>query len=393
MKQIFNWTIGSFFRTIGRTIAFLAMGGLIYYILSTNGFEFGLKELFFDKVNASEIYNGYYFNSNYYSDLNLTNARGSDGLYGYFDVATTTTWNSSYTYNYMYFNSRDLTQYKDGVIQFEYSLDLPQIRSTVTSTIYGSDYCNRWDWLTVDSYNNVIKWGCDRVGESQDSVINDNEYIMPIYSIKAFMLNGSGNDAVPCEVNQNTSRIVCPITAGRNDVHGMLIYTKVFYNSSTNSTYRFKLGKQLLLYKNSDTIINDSINSQTQQQQQNHEETQSYLEDSNTTQAESEATDFFEDFEAPDIGGLGAIITAPLNTIRSLLNSSCSNLVLPLPFVNKNLTLPCMNTIYTEHFGAFFTIYQTIILAVIAYRCIRSIFFDIHGFTNPNDDRIEVMDL
>ena len=32
MKNIVNWTLGGFFRTLGKTIAFLVIGGLIAYI-------------------------------------------------------------------------------------------------------------------------------------------------------------------------------------------------------------------------------------------------------------------------------------------------------------------------------------------------------------------------
>lgn len=43
MKQIFNWTLGSFFRSIGRICAYLLIGFLIFYIGSKLGLFSVLK--------------------------------------------------------------------------------------------------------------------------------------------------------------------------------------------------------------------------------------------------------------------------------------------------------------------------------------------------------------
>lgn len=356
MKQIFNWTIGSFFRTIGRTIAFLAMGGLIYYILSSNGFEFGIKDLFFENVKAST------YNSTGLVSFSGTGWGGSTvfspGVYSEKTMNTVQTY-----YEYVSFD-KTITKY-DQMIVNGYFSGLGLQPDNLECNNITSNGCESWSSKQYGNIEFTLWAGVYAV----PCTIHWNDYDSNVNDLLQF--------TATCPFYENFSRFYYKIYVARNGL----------------STFKFGLNKNFILVNDTGQGTINAIDQQTQQQQQNHEETQSYLEDSNTTQAESEATDFFEDFEAPDIGGLGAIITAPLNTIRSLLNSSCSNLVLPLPFVNKNLTLPCMNTIYTEHFGAFFTIYQTIILAVIAYRCIRSIFFDIHGFTNPNDDRIEVMDL
>lgn len=121
--------------------------------------------------------------------------------------------------------------------------------------------------------------------------------------------------------------------------------------------------------------INDSIN------------------DDNTAGASSEASDFFNSFTT-DTFGLTSIITAPLNLIQSLTSKTCSPLHLPLPFLdNKYLDLPCMNTIYTQYFGSFFTLYQTITFGIIAYWVCVRIFNLVKDFKNPEHDEIEVLDL
>ena len=101
---------------------------------------------------------------------------------------------------------------------------------------------------------------------------------------------------------------------------------------------------------------------------------------------------FFEDFEDNDFG-LSDIITLPLNFIESLTSNTCVPLTLPLPFVNQNLSLPCMSEIYSQYFGAFFSIYQAVTTGLIGYWVAVRIFGLVKGFKDPEDDKIEVMDL
>lgn len=89
------------------------------------------------------------------------------------------------------------------------------------------------------------------------------------------------------------------------------------------------------------------------------------LNDDNVDDAKDSANSFFSTFQT-DTFGLTGIITAPLNLIKSITSTSCSDLVLPLPFINtegrvgSQFALPCMEQIYSDNFGDFFTLYQTI---------------------------------
>lgn len=113
----------------------------------------------------------------------------------------------------------------------------------------------------------------------------------------------------------------------------------------------------------------------------------------NTDGATSEASDFFSDFSTNTFG-LTSIITAPLNLIQSLTSKTCTPLHLPLPYLNnKYLDLPCMSTLYSEYFGNFYTLYQTITYGIIAYWVCVRIFNLVKDFKNPEHDEIEVVDL
>lgn len=386
--KIFHWIFGSFFRTIGRTIALLLMGGLFYYILSIN--DIGIKDLFFENVKADTFLNT--FATNWTNDQGQY--LGTISEYAY-QTASTTTQDGQFTANNFYINLV-ADQSKGSYIEIPFYMTIPNVSTNLSSTVYGQDMCTRYDCALLDtSTNTCSRYTCVYTSTGQDSTITDRERIIFQSEVYSIVVYNTGYVDV-CNFDKTKNNIVCPITSNQpvQYINRVVVWTKVYGGSTaTNYQYQVGLGIRSRAYKNDTQSIIDNQNQNTQSvinQQQNS--TQQMLDD-NTTQAQDDAEGFFSSFSTPDVGGLSAIITAPLNTIRSLLNSTCTNLVLPLPYVDKDLTLPCMNDIYTQHFGLFFTLYQTIILAIISYRCIRSVFFDIKGFSNPDDDRIEVMDL
>lgn len=131
-------------------------------------------------------------------------------------------------------------------------------------------------------------------------------------------------------------------------------------------------------------VQNDNLNEQ--------KKTNDILEDDNIQGAQDSASGFFNDFTT-DTHGLTAIITAPLSLISSITSSSCSPLVVPLPYVDKDLTLPCMGSIYSDYFGSFLSIYQVITFGIVAYWVCVRIFNLVKDFKNPDHDEIEVLDL
>lgn len=115
------------------------------------------------------------------------------------------------------------------------------------------------------------------------------------------------------------------------------------------------------------------------------------LNNDDTNEANSEGSSFFNNFQS-NTHGLSGIVTAPLRLINSLSESTCSPLVLPLPFVNQNLTLPCMSSVYSR-FPQFLTLYQLITTGLIGYYVIVNIFKKVRDFQNPNNDKVEVLEL
>lgn len=115
-----------------------------------------------------------------------------------------------------------------------------------------------------------------------------------------------------------------------------------------------------------------------------------FLEDDSIDQ--SQANSFFNDFQDND-HGLSGIVTLPLTTIQSLTSQQCIALQLPVPFTNGHFTLPCMSEIYQSKVPGLYNLWQVVCYGLIGYWIATDIFKLVKGFKDPEQDKVEVMDL
>lgn len=180
--------------------------------------------------------------------------------------------------------------------------------------------------------------------------------------------------------------------------------------SSLPYTFNFTENANIYVYSGSSFTLNDvMLNkgssslpyqqpgqvcgvSTLEEQNRLQQEQNDLLNDDNVSESSSTGSDFFNNFNTSD-HGLTGIITAPLNLITSITSKTCSPLVLPLPFVNQSLSLPCMSSIYSQYFGSFYDIYKIITFGIVAYWVCVRIFALVKDFKNPEHDEIEVVDL
>lgn len=155
------------------------------------------------------------------------------------------------------------------------------------------------------------------------------------------------------------------------------------------------LANESSIITSTNTITNKINQAETQIKDQ-IEESANKIDDTinntDTSGAQDSADSFFENFDTDDYG-LSDIITMPLTLINSLLNTTCAQLTLNIPFVDKTLNLPCMSQIYEDYFGSFFDLYQLVTFGFVAYWVCVRIFNLVKDFKNPEHDEIEVMDL
>lgn len=219
-------------------------------------------------------------------------------------------------------------------------------------------------------------------------------------------------------IQQDLGTIMANIntTMGQMNQHQIDIYNAI--NNRAGELYNAINGRAGELYAlingritdiiNAITSDNSSvvgaINGQSQQQHADSQAEQNAINDN--TQAVNDLNDtisnddisgngadgFFNNFQNND-HGLSSIITAPLSFIQNLSSSTCSPISLTLPFVSETFNLPCMSTIYSANFGNLFSLYRTIIFGIVAYYICVRIYTLVKGFKDPQDDRIEVLDL
>lgn len=138
--------------------------------------------------------------------------------------------------------------------------------------------------------------------------------------------------------------------------------------------------------QNGNQALNDSINNQTESINNINNTINDDSVDNST------GNDFFNNFESNN-HGLSGLITIPFRLLDSLTTATCSPLSFQLPFVHDVVVLPCMRPIYENYFGVFFSLYQLITTGLICYAVMINLYSKIHNLQNPNNDRIEVLNL
>lgn len=122
----------------------------------------------------------------------------------------------------------------------------------------------------------------------------------------------------------------------------------------------------------------EEIKKQTEEQKK----TNDTLKDDNTDEASTKGSGFFNSFTS-ESHGLSGIVTAPLQMLQSLTTATCKPLKFKLPFVDNEVTLPCMRSIYEQHFGVFFTLWQTITTGLISYNVCLNFYKKINEYVAP----------
>lgn len=167
---------------------------------------------------------------------------------------------------------------------------------------------------------------------------------------------------------------------------------------STNDTRYFRISStntNIIIFKGTEFKCTNKLDSLNDTQKETNDKLDSLndnITNSDSSEATGEASDFFSNFNT-DTFGLTSVITAPLELIKSITSKSCTPLHGTLPFVSTEVNLPCLSTIYENHFSSFLTIYRTITFGFVSYWVCIKIFNLVKDFKNPEHDEIEVLDL
>lgn len=297
MKKLINWTCGSFFRTLGRFAFYILIG----YILSCliNFKEIKLPSLW--DVYAETI------TPNYGIDINGSN------FDGYKYLGNSKNGNPQ--------NAR-IELYQDSINALDYNFIIIDVCST--NDIKVSRTANVGNSCTNSCFSNAM-------GITKTTLTcKSNGYDGYIYRVNGSILKwyiGSGSSTI-YSVNDQISLVNDKSNNVPISIYGVYISdTENIQNMTIDYTQNF----------------NNIINNQN---------------------ANSQATrDALTDETGPNINGLGnsagwlpagpvdSILNLPLSFLTNLNNNlsrTCEPVNLPLPYVNKTLPLPCLNSVYNE---------------------------------------------
>lgn len=173
-------------------------------------------------------------------------------------------------------------------------------------------------------------------------------------------------------------------------------------NSQTSTILNNQNSQTTTILNNQNSNNNSIISNQNTNQAQTNsnlneinnsvKDTNNTLKDSNTTEAEDQASSFFNDFDTDDFG-LSSIITLPLEFIQNLSSSTCTQISGTIPFVNTPFTIPCLSTYYNQYFKTIYVLWGIILTGITAYYVCVNIYKFVKEFKDPNNDKIEVMEL
>lgn len=378
MKKILNWSIGSFFRTLGRIIAYLVIAFLIFAFASKSDI---LSNFLFMNVNAS-TYNSFW--------LEDTDTITSGGIY---DCSSDTSCKEVYTQSSTFaINDIEVR----GTISNRDKLKVGPNGNVLNIQGYllKKDYFYSID-VYVCSSDNLSNLSAQIYGSYYNYWANDNLY------------NNTSRNSLHGLAGQQNTFNYCYMYSGLVAPNGDQTQINLRLRGSANvSTYYYMMGvhvESLGIYSGAvENIVQNSgfatassveeVKQATNEVKQEIQSTNNTLNNDNVDESLNEADGFFNGFTT-NTHGLTGIITAPLNAIQSLTSKTCSPLVLPIPFVDKTLTLPCMRQIYADNFGGFMNLYDVIIIGIVSYWVLVRIFTLVKDFKNPDHDEVEVVDL
>lgn len=262
---------------------------------------------------------------------------------------------------------------------------------------------------------------------------NGEAYFNSIYAVGI----DTGNQTYQCDIGNQVAyndegnkkntliSVVCPVDFSNTGLRGIRIKRAIGTQSTSillSSYFTFfneEPSGQSTAQQT--TAINNAISSQTQQlldrlynnQVDNQQLTQQIIANQNANQAQAhqdaqqihnditndnvdgaktDMDDFSNNSAFSDSSGLQAVIELPLNLVNSFTNT-CQPINITIPWLDYTGTIPCMSTIYRSHFNNLYNVVKLIVNAFFLYRILLKIYELVHEAKQPDEDKLEVIEL
>lgn len=110
-------------------------------------------------------------------------------------------------------------------------------------------------------------------------------------------------------------------------------------------------------------------------------------------QGMQQSDDEFNDNNNDSIKLFLDLIKLPFNFINRLKKTSCFPLNLTLPFINYNLSLPCLSSYFKNYFKNYYSLIQVLISGILLYKVFLINFYAVLDVIKPQKSQVEVVDL
>lgn len=354
MKKIINWSFGAFFRTIGRIFAYLVIGVLIMLI----GVKFGLK-LFIMPIHASTNTSPIFLD-----EMKIENITPEVPVSGFY-----------LTKQYQITSSpkRILFDFK--------KVDVPDGTDYLYFTIYFSFH-------SIPPYSNI---SINQIDGNFSGTINIPNNALT-FSLNSYMVSSAGFPQLctPSAQNGNFYTFKCAV----NDITDFnQIQVTYLLNADFDFNYLKSYDIGILSSAYFDLTNNqiNEINKNTEKMAEEAKKTNDTLNDDDTTEADSKISGFFDDFN-DNSHGLSSIVTAPLNAVNAMLTTTCT--APSATYKGSTFSFPCGSILWEqEGASALKTFINLIYGGLICYGIAKSLFKDVNDLKNPENDKVEVMNL
>lgn len=259
-----------------------------------------------------------------------------------------------------------------GYVLGSISISRPNDKPAVVTSIY----------LHSDTF-----YTCEIINTTQKSLQQtDGSYIdFDVYSLKCPVILASNGLDYMSVIYQDNSQVTATI-------RGMWGFISEEYTQDQLNTIIGILQNS----SSSNEIVSklDEVNKSITDSNKKIDEVNDSLNNSDVSDANSDLNNFTDNDLFKDSTGILAIIQAPINMLNSITSATCSPLSLPIPYLNVNLDIPCLSTIFAKHISSeFLTLLKLAINGFIIYKVLCSLAMDIHNYKDPDSDKLEVLDL
>lgn len=283
-------------------------------------------------------------------------------------------------------------------IKFYLHYEIRQTNNTIYNINMASICSPTYNYSGTENYTITYADGTQAniTGEDREAICIDwtssggaNYNYQPNINMVHLVIIRDDDRYIPCDVDTN-GIAKCPIE-GNHSYKAFRYYITL----SEGTNIPISIG---IITRNVPKCSNDNqaiINNNNQNQEQTHQDMQNInnsLNNNNVSGANQDANSFVNNQAFQDNTGLTGIITAPLSVINSL-TSSCSPIRLTIPYLDTNVDLPCIGDLLASKMGALIQLVKVVINGYICYLIGLDMFKIVKHARDPDDDRIEVLDL